>query len=217
MPTNETRVTVALEQSEPETEGVAGDGAHLGDALVGLSVAARAAPSRIGAAAVSRRQEVAREPAPPPDLEELGQVLPVDRHRDEGRREQAEAAELVREADGVTLLESVVEGAVPRVQQHQHVDGAEVQDDYGGEEAERDPALFRAPVRQQELSRRPHKRAALGGPRVGVHLPVAWTVQPLARREKGTGGLEPRNVGLGPACHARSGITSRASASSCSR
>ena len=118
----------------------------------------------------------------------------------------------------LTLLESVVEGAVPPVQRHQDVDGAEVQDDDGGEEAE---AIRRSSERQygsRQLSRRPRKRAALGGPRVGVHLPVAWTVQPLARCEKRMRrGLERGNVGRGPACHARSGITSRASASSCSR
>ena len=96
MPTNETRVTVASRQFEPETEGVAGEAriSSANCALVGVVGGSAAALEPIvGAAAEPRAQEVAREPAPPPDLEELGQVLPVDRHCDEGRREQAEAAE----------------------------------------------------------------------------------------------------------------------------
>jgi hypothetical protein len=40
----------------------------------------------------------------------------------------------VREGGVVPLLEGLVEGAVPRVQEHQDVQGAEVEDDDEGEE-----------------------------------------------------------------------------------
>ena len=67
-----------------------------------------------------------------------------------GRGEPAEVAELVGEGGEVPLLESIVERAVPRVQQHEHVDRAEVEGDDGGEKTESGPAVLGPPVWQDD-------------------------------------------------------------------
>src|SRR5439155_21665551 len=86
------------------------------------------------------------EPAPPADHEHLVEVELVDGHHDVRDREPGEANDLADEDCVVRVLQRVVEGAVPAVDEDNNVDQAQRERDHDDEQPQRGPAILGKPV-----------------------------------------------------------------------
>jgi hypothetical protein len=143
-----------VEQAHAQAHGRSGEHAEvLLDALVRvvgqLGVLAREAHQLEpveGLAAEPALHHMRGHPGAPADLEQLGQVEAVDRDQDVAESETGEARELLPEHLGILVLQRVVEDPVPLVDQHQHVDRAQVERDDGRQQAARLPFLVGAEV-----------------------------------------------------------------------
>ena len=117
--------------ADGESEGAGDQEANvLGDALVGVvGLTRHELHAVIGAVGQPGAEVALGEPAPPADLEHLGQVELVDGHDDVQAREPGEADELVDEDRVILVLQCVVEGVVPLVQEDIDIDDPEVERD----------------------------------------------------------------------------------------
>src|SRR5574337_11552 len=133
-------------------------------------------------------QVVRGHPRAPAQFEQLRQVEAVDRDDDEGEREVGEAAELGPEHRLVLVLQRVVEGAVPVVEQHQQVHGREIERDDRGQQRARLPFLLRAEVWQRQppgLAREHAEVVEFGGQAHGLGSGLRLAT-PLATCPAGT-------------------------------
>ena len=80
-------------------------------------------------------QHVPGEPAPPVQLQQLGQVELVDRNDDIGQRQPEKVPQLLPENVGLLVLQRVVEHAVPLIDLHQHEHGRQIERHDGGQQA----------------------------------------------------------------------------------
>src|SRR5204863_6966142 len=80
----------------------------------------------IGLVAQPILQVALSHPAPPADLQDLPQILLIDRDDDQGRRDHPEDRELPPEFWPVIFLESVVEIVVPGIEADMELDRGQV-------------------------------------------------------------------------------------------
>ena len=87
-------------------------------------------------------QVVAGHPGAPAQLQQLGQVELVNRNDDEAKRQVGKAPQLGPEHVGLLVLQGIVEQLVPVIEQHGHVDQAQIERDDGHQQAARLPLFF---------------------------------------------------------------------------
>jgi hypothetical protein len=135
--TKETSVTTARKRPEGKAQGGGDEEAQvLRDALIGVvglgGVELHAVVRRVP----QPRAEVALgEPATPADLQHLVEIELVHRHHDVGGGEIGELEDLRHEHRVVLVLQRVVEGVVPLVEQDVDPDDPEVEGDDGDQQA----------------------------------------------------------------------------------
>src|SRR2546423_9836024 len=113
----------------------------------------------IGLVAQPILQVALGHPAPPADLQDLPQILLIDRDDDQGGRDHPEDRELPPEFWPVIFLEGVVEIVVPRIEADIEPNRGQVERDHGSEQEPRRPALLAHPERPGELPGRSEKSA----------------------------------------------------------
>ena len=135
--------------ADGEREGAGDEQANiLRDALVGVVGLTRPELHPVVGAVGQPRPEIpVGEPAPPADLEHLVEVELVDSDDHVGAREHREPDDLVNEDRVVLVLQRVVEGVVPLVEEDVDVDDPEIEHDDDEEQAQGRPAVLRPPVR----------------------------------------------------------------------
>ena len=142
-------------------EGAGDQQAHiLGDALVGVvGLTRHELHPVIGAVGQPGAEVALGEPAPPADLQHLVEVELVDGHDDVQAREPGEADDLVDEDRVILVLQRVVEGVVPLVQEDIDVDDPEIERD---DDEEQSPAPPSGPPRTSTGGRWPRHHEAVG-------------------------------------------------------
>ena len=119
----------------------------VGDALVGVvALTSRELHPVVGVVGQPGAKIPLGEPAPPADHEHLVEVELVDGHHDVRDREPGEANDLADEDCCVLVLQRVVEGVVPAVDEDVDVNQAQRERDHDDEQPQRGPAILGKPV-----------------------------------------------------------------------
>src|SRR5262249_37637507 len=120
----------------------------VGNTLVGIvrRVAKQLHAIVIGAAKPAVQISL-RQPAPPADLKPLIEVELIYGQQDIDGRKHAKIAELIDERIPVLVLQRVVKGVVPGIEQHIDPDDRQFDRDHGGQQDAAGPTVFGIEIR----------------------------------------------------------------------